>query len=119
MQSTYVKLDPHKRGDTWEGLTFGPLTINDERPISPIVSCRIDFRDSEDRLGYRLSSEPDEGQGTMDIIDAENWEIDVPQQYLLLSVGKWDWEFEAVDLAGHTFTFYHGDIKITKDITHD
>ena len=121
----FIRLNDHRRGDTWPGiLSIGPVTflLNDSDvslPENPLASCRMQFRDKKDVLGYELSTSPEEGQGTITIVDADSWLISVPAQALPLDGGSWLWDFEATDSAGWTITLYEGKMTVRKDITHD
>jgi hypothetical protein len=115
-----IDLPDHKRGDTYQKLTFGPILINGATPESSLASCRLYFRDSTDSaLGYKLVLDPGEGEGQIQISDAVNWLVIVPEQELDLDVGNWYWDFEATDSAGRILTLYDGVLTVTLDASYD
>ncbi len=119
MKPVEINLNDHLRGDTWEGLTIGPILVNGIAPVSPCVSCRIQFREKKlFTLGYELSSVPAMGKGTITIDDPNTWEFSALSQILPLEAGSWRWEFETVDSAGSVISFYSGTIKIVQDVVY-
>jgi hypothetical protein len=44
MQPVDIQLPDHTAGDTWEGLTIGPVLFNDAQPAQALSSCRLYFR---------------------------------------------------------------------------
>lgn len=108
----------HVRGDVWDDgyRHFGPITDEDENPLAdPCISCRIQYRDQRTKaLGHELSST----SGTITIVDAVNYEFDIPTQALPLGVGVWLWEFETTDSRGAK-TWFAGALEVIEDIAHD
>jgi hypothetical protein len=94
--------------------------INGATPEASLASCRLYFRDSTDSaLGYKLVLDPGEGEGQIQISDAVNWLVIVPEQELDLDVGNWYWDFEATDSAGRILTLYDGVLTVTLDASYD
>jgi len=119
MSPVEIALPSHTSGDTWEGLTIGPVLFNGVQPASALVSCRIYFRRATGALGYKLKSVPGTGEGAITIANQTTWLVTVPEQALPLDVGSWLWDFETTDAAGVIRTLYHGTITITKQQAHD
>ena len=119
MEPVSIALEPHKRGDTWDGiLSIGPILINTFPPDNQVVSCRMQFRDQYDSLGYELNSVSAVGKGIITIVDPATWEFIIPKQLLPLDTGSWIWDFETTDSEGNIETYYCGTLLVTKDITH-
>ncbi|MHB1350126.1 MAG: hypothetical protein ACYCYR_09660 [Desulfobulbaceae bacterium] len=120
MQPVDIQLPDHTAGDTWEGLTIGPVLFNDAQPAQALSSCRLYFRrQSGGGLGHKLSSTPAAGDGLITITDQATWLITVPAQALPLAVGQWSWDFETTDAAGVIRTLYKGTLTITRDQSYD
>jgi hypothetical protein len=125
MAPALVVLEPHYRGDTWRGLEIGPVQFNTGTvavpvlvdPPFPLVSCRMQFRDSDDVCFYELSSEVLEGNGTITIADDVSWTITIPPQLLPLESKTWKYDLECVDSDGTVITIYYGTMVVTSDIT--
>jgi hypothetical protein len=121
-----VNLNDHMAGDTWEGMTIGPVQFNTgteevpvlEPPPFPVASCRMQFRTPRDVLGYEFVSEEVAGKGLITISDAAAWEFIVAPQALPLATGKWIYNFETTDTAGTVRTLYAGLIVIRRDVTY-
>lgn len=109
------------RGDHWCGVTFGPLEFPDTPPWAPLASCRLYFRKQVGHtLGYRLrSGAVTEGIGRIVILDAVNWEVEIPEQVLPLAAGKWIWDFKTIDGDGIVRTLYKGMIDLDKGVSYD
>ena len=117
-----LTLDPHYRGDAWEGMTIGPI-VEDVNgvptpPALECVSCRMHFRDKDGVLGYALSSNPGQGQGTITIVNATTYVFAIPRQLLALEAGTWELDFETTDSSSMPTTWFQGSIKVNKDKTY-
>lgn len=127
MAPTKVDLIDHYKGDTWVGMTVGPILINGTQPPTTLSEVNIDFKDKDDNLGYRLSSNPGAGEGTITIVDANTWEVLVPKQDLPLDAGDleegmknkkyWYYDFQTIDSESTKLTTYKGKIKVYEDVT--
>jgi hypothetical protein len=119
MQPVDIQLPDHTAGDTWEGLTIGPVLINGAQPSEALASCRLYFRKPNGTIGYKLKSAPGTGEGQITISNIDTWLIIVPEQVLPLAVGPWNWDFETTDAAGVIRTLYKGVLNITKHQSYD
>lgn len=102
----------HFKGDDWEGLEFGPIIINEAVPENTLASCALEFKDADGVIGYRLSSDPQAGEGSLVIDDAVIWEITAPVQLLNLDTGDWNWYFSTIDSANVKRTLYKSILAI-------
>lgn len=118
MRPVPVTLNDHTRGDTWEGITIGPVMFNGAQPTSVLSSCRMQFRDDNDTLGYELNSVPATGKGPITITNSTTWVVTVPAQQLPLDAATWRWDFETTDAGGVVRTLYSGILRIKADVTH-
>lgn len=115
-----IDLPGHYTGDTWPGLTIGPVLFNDAQPEYALASCRLYFRDSKTRsLSLGFQSEPLTGFTAMTILDPITWVIHIPAQQIPLVAGTYVWDFETTDSAGVVRTLYYGLQTVTEDISHD
>ena len=109
------------RGDIWETVYhFGPITdsLTHLPPGEPALSCRMQFKNNKGELGYELNSVPTTGKGTITIVDAVNYEFDIPSQALPLEAGEWTWDFktfETDDCTGLSRTFYKSKVFISEE----
>jgi len=125
MEPVTINLPDHKAGDSWEGLTIGPvLFVEDGQsyvPPAALASCRLYFRygNPQKTLGYRFKSAAEEGCGTIEINDPAAWYVIIPPQALPLKAGNYEWDFETTDADGIVRTIYDGILKVTQDVSHD
>lgn len=119
MAPVTVTLSPHLRGDTWNVLAFGPITIDGVAPTSNLASARLQFRNDEGTLGFEFNTSPSAEQGTFVISDAATWEVTVTPHILTLTPGTWYWDYETTDVNGSVLTLYSGVQEITADVTRD
>ena len=134
MLPAFVELSPTFHGDTWRGVTFGPVMFNPDPtldppwpgspPIHPVVSARMFFRskpwqNDEEGVGYRLSTNPQEGEGTIQILSDDTWLFLVPEQLLPLPLWDkpWHWDFEGTDSEGNVYTYWRGTLRVKTDST--
>lgn len=119
-----VELEPHTRGDRWQGIaTIGPVTATDGAGGEPapiggtLVAARLQFR-RDGELGHTLSTAPAFGEGTIAIVDAATWELSIPEQELPLHAGIWRWDMEFTD-SGSPLprTLYQGTLEVRPDVT--
>ena len=114
MQPTTVNLPDHTLGDTWEGVTIGPIVIDGAAPAYPVVSCELQVT-RNGAVEYELNNAPGAGEGTVVINNAALWTFTVAPLILGVSeAAKYKWRFRATDSAGTVRTFYRGDWKITE-----
>lgn len=115
-----LDLEDHYKGDAWEGMSIGPIVIDDgDGPVSPALpcaSCRMQFRNGKTLdLGYSLSSDPGTGEGTITILDDATYEFEIPRQLLGLDAGTWEYDFETTDTDDLPTTWFKGKIKVRQD----
>ena len=107
-------------GDTWDGLTIGPVSFNGGQPPHALQSCRLYFRDPKTKaLACGFKSDQTEGFGTISIDDPAAWLVSIAAQPLPMSAGTYEWDFETTDAAGTVRTLYGGTIRVRQDVTHD
>jgi hypothetical protein len=117
-----VNLFDHYRGDTWDGMTIGPVMFNTGTAVAPVLvpptypvaSCRMQFR-SGGTLGYELTNVVTAGKGLVTVTDATAWTFAVLPQLLPLDAGEWLWDFECTDTQGAIMTLYKGQINVVPD----
>lgn len=114
-----ITLPDFVSGDTWQGMTIGPILFNGAQPSYALLSCRLHFRNYSGSLAFALSSSPQTGQGSIIISNAVTWSILIPAQVLSLVAGKYSWDFETVDSEGVIRTLYEGVQNVLRDYTHD
>lgn len=115
-----LDLETHYKGDAWEGMSIGPIVYMDgETPSSPplpCTSCRMQFRNKTTlELGFALSSDPGEGEGTITIIDDADYTFEIPRQLLVIDAGTWEYDFETTDSDDLPTTWFKGKIKVLQD----
>jgi hypothetical protein len=112
----------HKGGDRWRD-GYKHFTIAPGDDFEPCLFCRLQFRNKKTGvLGYELNSDPEEGQGQIDIVNAASYEFDIPDQPLPLAEGTWVWDFETFDTADMATpgdTWLTGTMVVLKDYSHD
>jgi len=118
MIPVFVELDDYYRGDTWDGITIGPILFDNIDPEYPLSACYIDFRDENGTLGYSFRTTPSIGHGEIIIIDSDKWEVKIFPTELPLMVGCWYWDFETMDSSGFKRTLYKGSMRVIEDITY-
>jgi len=116
-----INIDPYYAGDSWIGMTVGPVIINEDSPANTLTSVRMQFRDRKTGdLGFELNTSPGAGEGTITISNASTWLIVVPAQILVgLVKGNYKWDFECTDSTGYVITLYKGKLRVIGDVTHD
>lgn len=115
-----VDLPDALSGDTWDGLTIGPVLFNDVPPPAALQSCRLYFRDSKTKeFVHGFKSTEEAGFGLITIVDSSTWLVIIPAQPLPLKAGQYVWDFETTDTAGTVKTLYEGIQRIRQDVTHD
>lgn len=103
------------RGDWWDGIPFIEITINDEPPIFPILSARMQFRNKEREMvkDCELTTE----NGGIVIEDAARWFLSVPARSLPLYDTIWSYDIETTDTRGAVKTYIKGIQQVESDIT--
>lgn len=120
MTPVTISLPSHTRGDTWEGLSIGPVLFDGIQPSTNLLSCRLYFRNIRSRiLGYGFQTNPSPGFGDITIVDVVTWHIEIAAQPLPLAAGVWTWDFETTDVAGAIRTLYAGQLTISQDNSND
>jgi len=113
MKPVVIPLPNDTAGDTWKGVTIGPVLINGSQPSHPLVSCSLCFyRQTDNVLAYAFRNVPGSGEGTITITNANTWLVNIPVQVCPLTPGKYNWFFVAVDSLGNRDTYYTGVIEI-------
>lgn len=115
-----VDLPDVMAGDTWEGLTIGPVLFNDAQPAAALETCRLYFCNAKNRAfvcGFK--SLPGDGFGEIVISDPATWELHIPAQLLPLTAGSFVWDFETTDALGIVRTLYNGILNVIQDNSHD
>lgn len=91
MVPIFVTLSAHTHGDTWPGMSLGPMTINGAAPTAAAASARMQFRlATTSAMGQEFNTTGGVGIGTITIVDAVNWQFNVPAQALSLAVGVYN-----------------------------
>lgn len=119
MQPVTINIPDHTKGDTWEGLSIGPVTFDSAPPPSNLVSCRMYLRDRRGNLVLKFRTSPAAGEKTITVSDAATWEILVPSVVIDINPSDYSWGFETTDAAGAVRTLYAGVWTITKEHTYD
>jgi len=134
----------HLAGDTWSGMTVGPLftDVEDGNAYAPISIVKMQFKDREGNLHYTLDSrtgskygqpegfyefDPVDGSqivrqddgGNITILDAIDWEIGIDSQLLELEAGWYKWDIEVVDTLGIARTIMKGKLRVVGDTTNN
>jgi hypothetical protein len=123
-----ITIADHYNGDTWVGMAIGPILINSLQPPNTLASCKLEFRDEDDTLGYKLTTTPGAGEGTITISDATTWVVSIPEQLIpgvdagdvtagMKNKKIWYWDFETIDSTGKKLTLYKGTLKVYEDVT--
>jgi len=97
-------------GTAWGGISLISITEGDP-PVPPTdaaQSCQMIFQASADGSPLATLSN---GHG-ITITNAANWQFTIPQQSLLLPVGKWQWIFLVTDVNGITNAYLRGTIQV-------
>lgn len=110
-----IFLKDYYKGDTWIGISVGPIKINGLQPSATIVSCRMHFRDKKLNLGCAFSSKTSSTRNKIIINDSVTWELSILPAILPLDVGEWDWDLEILDSDGVNLTYYHGTLTVLQD----
>ena len=117
--SQVIKLNDHKRGDKWVGIsTIGPVTINDEQPTLTLDRVRMQFRKGNNV--YKLDTDATERDAPITIVDATTWEVSVPEVDTgFLDVGgEWEWDMEFWETGKLApLTLFKGNIEVHCDVT--
>lgn len=114
MRPAVVNLNDHTSGDTWEGITVGPVLINGIAVGADAVTCRMSFRSKNDRsLGQTLTTT----NSDITIEDAATWEFTVEPTVLTMDAGSYGWDFEVTDSSGVIRTLYKGSFNLIQDVT--
>ena len=107
-------------GDTWEGLTIGPIQFDGAQPPASLQSCRLYFNDAETgKFVYGLKSAIATGFGRILIVDAALWIARINPLILPLPAGKYRWDYETTDTDGVVRTPYKGTLTVKQDESHD
>ena len=115
-----IDLPAHTRGDTWEGLTIGPVLFAGQAPPATLKSCRLYFRKAVgNTLGYGFKSVAAIGFGLITVLDAAVWHVQIAAQPLPLEIGIWVWDFEVTDNDDKVWTLYSGILPVSLDQSHD
>lgn len=114
MKPESITLEPFVAGDHWEGISAITIAINDAPPASPLASVRMRFtKDERTEDVVELSS----ADNKITIVDADAWEIRVPEQAVPgLSAGRWRWNLETTSAAGVVKTYVQGTLQVLKDV---
>lgn len=116
-----IELPPFVHGDSWDGVNvIGPITFNDGPPPTTLASVLWHFRRNWNDFSpaYVLSSAPVQGQGSIQIVDANLWQLHIPTQALPLPPGTWYFDLQLTDSAGTVFTPVGGILAVARDYTH-
>lgn len=120
MVPVVINLPDHTAGDTWEGVSVGPVLFNNEPPTELLTSCRMYFRNVLTKtLAYGYKSEATTGFGNVSIDDAVAWKASISNQALPIAPGNYLWDFETTDADGVVRTLYKGVLTVAEDVSHD
>ena len=115
-----INLNDHVTGDTWEGISIGPVLFNGAKPPYALASCRLYFRDANNKsFAYGFKSSASDGFGLISITSGDEWRANIPAQPLPLHAGRYSWDFETTDSSGIVRTIYAGVLKVLEDSSHD
>ena len=119
---TKETLERQLEGDSWPGITVGPVLVDGVAPASNAASAKMEFRDEYGTLAHTFNSAVVSGQGLITIDDAATWEFSILKQAIGLEADglkskKYNWDFEVTDAAGDVLTLAAGTIKIDPDVT--
>jgi len=100
-----LTLEAFTEGDLWEGIPAFLITVNGVAPSADIESVTMRFNKAgciSSDVVELTSATP----GQITIVDAANWEIEVPEQAVTgLTYGKWKFriKIKPVGLAARTY----------------
>ena len=104
----------HRSGDTWKGISSLTIKINGEAPSVSLASVKIQFRKN---AGTSVVLELSTEDGTIVILDAINWTIQIPKIIVTLYPDTYIYDIQTVDSNGDIFTYVVGTWEIIEDIT--
>ena len=106
-----VELSAVAYGDTWNGIAEVTVAIGGNPPSANLASVEMEFRPKniQSKVALTLSS-PDD----ITIVDAANWEIQVPAQDLGLDAGVYTWYLKTTDADDVTKTYLKGTIEVLR-----
>lgn len=115
MKPSKLALQDFTAGDTWEGIPSITIRVNGAAPASDIASVTMRFKQANLVPGdvVELSS----AAGKITIVNANTWEISVPEQLVPgLTHGKWMWRIRITDAAGKKATYLADELCVLEDV---
>jgi hypothetical protein len=91
MSAAIYPTDPVYAGDTWPGIPSISIRPNGEIPAISVASAKLIFFKAEDgpQTPSLTLTSPDE----ITLVDAADWELDIPPVILDLAPGEWTFRF--------------------------
>lgn len=108
-----IEIDRITEGDSWQGLSVGPVTFDGEAWPVALETVRMKVR-RRDTKAVVLSFTSAGGSGTLPvtITDADTWEFEVPEvakeSLTGLTAGVHEWDMDVTDAEGFRLTIYEG-----------
>ncbi len=95
----------------WEGVpALGPYIIDSTAGDNPIVRAYMEFRNR--MTPAIIDAILDSSDEQVLIVDADTWELSVPEQVLPLNPGLYDWVVKTVDALEEVHTVQRGTIEV-------
>lgn len=113
----WVPLANHDVNNTlWQGIpAVGPITINGSPIPVEAAAAVMKFSagaDGKVLAAFKCTTDPEDGDGAVTLVDAAAWTFSVPAQALGLPVGLWYWWFVVTDANGNTTPAYRGTLVV-------
>ena len=120
-----VDLPAVTQGDSWQGLTVGPVTFDGEAWPVALETVRMKVRvrqtgTAQGALVLSFHSSPTGTQLPVTITDAATWEFEIPEvpyDDLPIEAGVYEYQIECTDEDGFRLTLYEGSWTVGRDIT--
>ena len=101
-------------GDSFYGLTIGPITFNTVAPDYPLDSCVL-WIEADSGQVFQFKSDGT-GDALITIDDDVNWTVSIPPTPILLPPSPGNWFYKTIDTAGVVRTLYKGRLDITEGV---
>ena len=123
MRPYTIQLDPHTKGDTWQGIpSIGPILFNGIQPTSQLDRIRMQIRSAgpTGTLVLTFDSETGDEDYEITITDATTWEAEIaeiPEDEFDLAAGPYYWSMRFWDKDGVARTLYDGGFEVLESAT--